>query len=219
MGLLAFILAFTFSMGTDRLGAKRALALDEANAIGTALLRTELLPEPFRTRTQGLLYDYIEQLLSVSELGESDRRFPKGQAYADRVLTELDRAKQIQDAIWQEAAAAARAEPTPVTALFISAVNEVIDMLQSRFTTSFQQRMLPTFWIILYCLAVMSIGLVGYDAGVSRSHRSWAQVVVALAFAAIMFLVVALDRPESSTIANLPLLELKAELDAKGSSG
>lgn len=214
MGLLAFILAFTFSMGTDRLDAKRALVLQQANAISTALLRTELLPEPHRLQSQRLLTDYLDQILTMDEIKQRYGRYSKGQEFADNVLTELNKAKQIESELWQVAVAANKISPTPGTALFVGSINEMIDLLQTRFTTSFQERMLPIFWVILFCLAVMAIGLAGYDAGVSRSQRSWAQWVVAIAFAAVMFLVVALDRPQSSTTADLPLTELKAELEA-----
>ncbi len=216
MGLLAFILAFTFSMGTDRLDTKRALVLEQVNAISTALSRTDLLPEPQREQTKRLLSDYLDQIIFMDQIKQTFGKFSDGDGFAKRVLEEFQKAKQIESELWQAAVAATKILPTPETSLFVSAINEMIDLLQTRFTTSFQERMLPIFWVILYCLAVMAIGLAGYDSGVSRSQRSWAQWVVAIAFAAVMFLVVALDRPQSSTIADLPLTELKAELEASG---
>ncbi len=216
MGLLAFILAFTFNMGANRLDAKRALALDQANAIGTALLRTSLLPEPQRGQAERLMYEYLDQMLSVTQMKEEYGGLSIKVNFAELVLVEVKKVKQIESELWQVAAAAANTSPTPGTALFASAINEAIDLLQTRITTGFQQRMPPIFWVILFALAVMAIGLAGYDSGVSGSQRSLAQWVVAIAFAAIIFLVVALDRPQSSVIADLPLRELKAELEADG---
>ena len=216
MGLLAFILAFTFSMGADRLDAKRALALDQANAIGTALLRTALLPEPQRGQARRLMYEYLDRVLSLTQMKQEYGKFSNKGNFAEAVLAEVRKVKQIESELWQAAAAATHISPTPGTALFASAINEVIDLHQTRITTTFQQRMFPTFWVILFSLAVMAIGLAGYDTGVSGSQQSLAQWVVAVAFAAVIFLVVALDRPQSSVIVDLPLSELKAELEADG---
>lgn len=216
MGLLAFILAFTFSMGADRLDAKRTLALDQANAIGTALLRTELLPEPQRGQARRLMYKYLDQMLSLAQMKQEYGRFSNRGDFAETVLAEIKKVKQTETELWQAAAAATSISPSPGTALFASAINEAIDLLQTRITTSFQQRMLPIFWVILFSLAVMAIGLTGYDLGVSGSQRSLAQWVVAVAFAAVIFLVVAFDRPQTSVITDLPLMELKAELGEGG---
>lgn len=216
MGLLAFLLAFTFGVGTDRFDTKRGLVLEQANAIGTALLRTELIPQPHRDQARRLLSAYLDQILSLDRIRQEYGRFSKGEDFAARVFSELEKAKRIESQLWREAVASAKVAPTPGTSLFVSSINEMIDLLQTRVTTTFQQRMPPIFWMILYCLGVLAVGLAGYDAGVSRSQRTWAQWVVALAFAAVIFLVVALDRPQSSTIADLPLMDLKAELEAAG---
>src|SRR5688572_3599493 len=42
--LMGLLIAFTFSAAQNRLDARRKLLIDEANAIGTAYLRIDLLP-------------------------------------------------------------------------------------------------------------------------------------------------------------------------------
>jgi hypothetical protein len=64
LGLLALLLGFTFAMATDRFDSRRALVVEEANAIGTAYLRAQLLPEPHRARTSGLLLRYSREGLA-----------------------------------------------------------------------------------------------------------------------------------------------------------
>jgi hypothetical protein len=59
LGLLAFILAFTFGLAASRFDAKRQLLVDEANAVGTTYLRAEMLPER-RDEIRALLRDYVE---------------------------------------------------------------------------------------------------------------------------------------------------------------
>ena len=201
-------------MGTNRLDAKRALVLEQANSISTAFLRSELLPEPQRSQTQVLLSGYVDQILSVDQMKQKYGRYSAGQDFAEQAFLGLQKAKKIEAELWQVAVAATNLNPTPGTALFVGSINQMIDLLQTRFTTSFQERMLPIFWVILFGLATLATGLVGYDMGVSRSQRSFATWVVAVAFSAVMFLVIALDRPQSSTITDLPLRELKAELES-----
>ncbi len=83
MGLLAFILAFTFSMGTDRLDAKRSLVLKQANAISTALLRSELLPEPHRSQAQRLLSEYVDQILVLDRITQTYGRFTEDEDFSE----------------------------------------------------------------------------------------------------------------------------------------
>ena len=65
LGLVAFILAFTFGMVTDRYDERKALVREEANAIGTAYLRADFLPELAKGRTKELLHEYLDSRLEV----------------------------------------------------------------------------------------------------------------------------------------------------------
>jgi hypothetical protein len=65
LGLLAFLLAFTFGMAASRFELRRELVLDEANAIGTAYLRAALVPEPHRTEIRTFLRDYVDSRLGT----------------------------------------------------------------------------------------------------------------------------------------------------------
>src|SRR5919205_2752120 len=58
LGLLAFMLAFTFGMAASRFEDRRQVLLAEANAIGTTYLRSKMLAEPMRTDAQNLLREY-----------------------------------------------------------------------------------------------------------------------------------------------------------------
>lgn len=59
MALLAFMLAFTFSLAATRFDERRQLVLQDANAIRTAYLRAQTLPEPERSEVPKLLRDYL----------------------------------------------------------------------------------------------------------------------------------------------------------------
>ena len=214
LGLLAFMLAFTFGSGTSRLDTKRQLVLQETNAIATTYLRTELLPEPHKTTVQQLLTEYVDQRLRLVKADKPLLNNKNQDQYIAALEQRIDEAEVIHTKLWAQAVAVAQKQPTPTSNLFISSLNELIDLHQSRVTIAIQQRMPTVFWFALYCLAFLAMGLAGYDAGVSRSSRNMSAWVVATAFSTVIVLVVGLDRPQTSAVDNLPLQELQKYIHA-----
>ena len=214
LGLLAFMLAFTFGAGTSRLDHKRQLVLQETNAIATAFLRAELLPEPHNINSQDLLSRYIDHRLDMIEELHTMYGAKSKNQLTQLLIKGIAETKDFHSKMWAEAVEVAKLQPTPITALFISAVNQVLDLHQERITVAVQQRMRMAFWIALYCLATLAMGLTGYDAGVSHSRRNLSGWVVALAFSTVIVLVVGLDRPQTSAVEQTPLQELQRDMHA-----
>ncbi len=214
LGLLAFILAFTFGTGTNRWDVKKELILNESNAISTAFLRADMLPEPQRARIQQLLSRYVDHRIAINNKDQIYKTSHNPRDFADKLEIKISEAKIIQSDLWVEAVAAAKRQPTPITGLFVSALNDVFDLHQSRVTVIMQQRMPMVFWITLYGLAILAMWLGGYDVGVSRGGRALSSWVVALAFSSIMLLVIALDRPQASAVNQAPLLEVQRDMHA-----
>jgi hypothetical protein len=71
------------------------------------------------------------------------------------------------------------------------------------------------FWLTLYALAMLAMGLSGYDAGLARGGRTRAPWVVALAFSSVLLLIVALDRPQTSGVDLAPLMDLHKSITSK----
>jgi hypothetical protein len=59
MGLLAFMMAFTFNSAAGRHDARKKLVIEEANAIETTWLRAGFLPDPARATMRELLRNYV----------------------------------------------------------------------------------------------------------------------------------------------------------------
>ena len=97
LGLLALMLAFTFSMALTRFEARRDAILNEANTIGTTALRARLLPEPQRSETLKLLRDYLQIRLDIVRSGTS---------LIERNAA-VERSNALQEALWQQAKAMA----------------------------------------------------------------------------------------------------------------
>ena len=72
LGLLALMLGFTLAMAVDRYETRRALVLEEANAIGTTYLRAQLFGEPHRARLSKLLVEYNDNRLALALARRND---------------------------------------------------------------------------------------------------------------------------------------------------
>src|SRR5690606_28962629 len=125
LGLLALLLAFTFSLAASRFEARRQAVLEEANAIGTTYLRTRLLPEPERQELARLLREYVDVRLSAVQAGQTAEA--------------IKHSEELHEQLWQQAAAAAqKSSGSIMTGLFVQSLNEVIDLHAKRVLISMQ---------------------------------------------------------------------------------
>lgn len=185
LSLLAFMLAMVFGTVQSRFHELKQVALDEANAIGTAYLRADLLPAADRAEIRQLLNDYVSLRI---EAVEADT--------AQQVEQAIDRSEELQSALWSTAATLAEQQPTPVSALFVQSVNEVIDLHETRVTVGIHYRLPGIIWIVLFGLAILAMAMGGYASALSSRRRLIAiSVSAALAFSVVLLLVVGLDRP------------------------
>ena len=181
LALLAFLLAFTFGIAANNFQEKRRVLLAEANAIGTAYLRTDLLTEPHRSAVRDMLREYVDIRLEAVRSGNIDEA--------------VVRSEELHVRLWAEAMASAAEQPdSRLLGLFIDALNEVIDLHATRMQVSVRTRIPETIWVALFIVAVMGLGSMGYQTGLSGSSRSIAAVAVALAFSIVVWLVADLDR-------------------------
>jgi hypothetical protein len=116
--LLSLLLGFTLAMALSRYDQRKLLIVEEANAIGTLSQRAQLLPDAARGKMLDLLHQYVDTRILFSAVPLQSREF-------DAVVA---RGKQLQNQMWQQSVEVARQNPTPITALFIAALNESFDM-------------------------------------------------------------------------------------------
>lgn len=181
LGLLAFMLAFTFSMAASRFDARRAAVVEEANAIGTTYLRTRLLPEPQRSETAGLLRDYVDLRASLSS--------------PTQLKELLAHSETLHARLWDNAVAAAERLPESITiGLFVQSLNETIDLHSKRVFVGLRSRIPFAIWVALFGLTILGLASVGYQAGLAGTRRSPEMPVLTVAFAGVLFLTVDLDR-------------------------
>jgi hypothetical protein len=181
LGLLAFMLAFTFGLASSRFDARSQVMLEEANAIGTTYLRAHLLAERERSRITKLLREYVDVRV---------RTFQEGIVAEGRA-----RSEQLHEQLWSQATAAAQKNPGSImTGLFIQSLNEVIGLHGKRLVAALRNRIPLSIWITLFTLAVFGMVSTGCQAGLSATRRSREMLLLAMSFAAVLFLIVDLDR-------------------------
>ena len=193
LGLLAFMLAFTFGLVSNRYDAKKTLVREEANAIGTAWLRADLLPAGDRAEAKELLREYLETRLAFVQ----SKKFQ-----AEKLALALAETTRIQNRLWGMAIADAppgTMNPN-MAALYLDALNRVFDLGTLRKAVGAQARVPASIWFVLSALMVLGMMAMGYQTGVSGSRRSNARVILALSFSLVIALIVELDRPDSGFI-------------------
>ena len=213
LGLTAFMLAFTFGIVTDRYDARKALVRDEANAIGTAYLRSDFLPEPDRSEAANLFRQYVDDRLAAAQSRDLDQ--------THRVLMASDR---IQHQLWNMAVVNARKDMnSDVAALYIDSLNAVIDLHATRVAVGLHARVPAGIWLVLGVLVILGCTGVGYQTAIAGSRRSRAMPILAISFAMVIVLIASLDRPMSGfiTVSQQPLEDLRASIatDFEGRSG
>jgi hypothetical protein len=185
LGLLAFLLAFTFGFAANLYQSKREVLLEEANAVGTAYLRAGFLAEAETARR--LFREYVDVRLAAAQTGQVD--------------TAIDRSEQIQTELWALASEDARENPSALpVALFVEALNSVIDVHAKRVMIALRTRIPPAIWAALYTIAFFAFGTLGYHSGLSAANRSFAVLAVALIFSSVIWLIKDLDTSQQGAL-------------------
>tara|TARA_R110002073_G_scaffold243551_3_gene405739 strand:+ start:1722 stop:2516 length:795 start_codon:yes stop_codon:yes gene_type:complete len=191
LGLLALLLGFTFNMSMQRFDNRSMAVIDEANAIGTAWLRADLLPAEQRDKVKSLMADYVRARTDVAAMDLTQR-----QARRDHLALTAE----IQSGLWDLAVAATDIDPRPVTTgSFVNALNQLIDS-QGRRSAILQAHVPEPILLLLFFVFVASIGIMGYSSGLSGRRILVPLVLVSLLITLIVFIIVDLDRPKRGLI-------------------
>jgi len=183
LGLLAFMLAFTFGMSGSRFDARKQLVLDEASAVLRAHQRAQFLPEPQRSECSRLLRDYVELRIRVATR--------QGLSELQELVT---RSEGIQDALWKEVTTLSE-RPSASLSIFVQSLSELTDLQMKRVRAAVWNRIPPTIVLTLYGIAFLALTAMGYGAGLAESRTTVPSVMLILTFSAIIVLIVDLERP------------------------
>ena len=189
-GLLALLLAFSFSLGLARYDARRTEVRSEANSISTAYLRTQLLDAKTASLMRGYLRTYVEVRILFAR------------TTVDAGLREATarRSEALQSAMWNLAAQQATRDPhSTLTPLFVEALNDTID--QSSVEEAILAAHIPDPVIIVMGIVIgFASVLLGASFGRTDHRATFAVVFFAITLALVVAMILDLDRPQRGFI-------------------
>ena len=183
--LLALMLAFTYSFSMSRADLRKQAIITEVNAMGTAFVRADLLPEAGRSDVRQRLYDYAQSRYvapgSIRTLAE--------------VQQVVDRSVVIQSKIWPAVKSALR-QPgdmtAPERALLISAINNVLDSHTSRMAV-FYDRLPTAILALMVLIAGTALGVAAFNSSLSGNPMRWRMTAFAFILSSLMYLILDFD--------------------------
>jgi hypothetical protein len=202
LALMAFLLAITMGMASDRYDTRRGLVLAEANSIGTTYLRAGFLPSPEAETTRELLREYVPLRVVTAETSAT-------------VEARLERSEEIHDELWTILeGVASTAGSSDLLATYVESLNETIDLNTSRVTAGLYARVPETVVLLLLSGTLLALGMVGYSAGLVGKRSAFSAVVLAIALGAVLMLVVDMDRAQDGFLqtGQQPLIDLQQDL-------
>jgi len=186
--LLALIIGFSFSMAISRYDMRKNYEEAEANAIGTEYVRADLLPNAdAAAKIRSLLSTYTDERILF---------------YTTRDPSELERVNthvaQLQNELWAALVPAADSQPTPVVALAVAGMNDVLNS-QGYTQAAWWNRIPIAAWALLAAIAICCSVLVGY--GSHRVKGSGILILILPVIVSIAFLLIAdIDSPRGGLI-------------------
>ena len=189
--LLGLIIGFSFSMAISRYDQRKNFEEAEANAIGTEYLRADLLPAADAAQTRALLKRYIDQRV-LFYVTRDERQLRQ-------IRTQTD---QLQTALWRAVKAPASAQPSPVVALAVAGMNDVLNA-QGYTQAAWWNRIPIAAWGLMGLIAVFCNVMIGYGARTFESI-SVVSLVLPIVLSIAFFLIADIDSPRGGIIHVVP---------------
>ena len=184
--IFTFLLSFTFAMALSRKKKKKQMVVKESNAIGTAVLRSKLLPENQRAKMNELFKKYVDVEFSITSRANVPLKERKEQN---------SEAKRLQTLMWNEAFAATENNPLSVPAgLFATSINQLIDVKTER-DIAISNHVPEIVLLGLLLFAALSIGILGYGNGLAATHARYPAIILCIVITISFILIIDLDRP------------------------
>jgi ABC-type dipeptide/oligopeptide/nickel transport system permease component len=184
--IFTFLLGFTFAMALSRFDNRKQMVVKESNAIGTAVLRSKLLPENQRMKMNKIFKEYVNVEFSIT----SRANIPK----TEKKALNLE-AKRLQALMWDEAFEATESNPLSVPAgLFATSINQLIDIKTER-DIAISNHVPEIVLLSLLLFAALAIGILGYGNGLAATHARYPAIILCIVITLSFTLIIDLDRP------------------------
>ncbi len=205
LGLMAFMLGFSFASAANRFSNRRDLTLADANTAGTLYLRADFLPADQIEQTRHLIREYVQVRAGAGK-----------QRTMEAIFDALERSSVIQKELWAIAVAARQQSDNVSLNLFIASLNELIDTDAKRQAMALTNRFPAVFWGTLAFLGVLSTTMLGISSGLHGRRSRLASTALIVSFSVVTILIVDLDRPIRSLFKLPDVVTEKALESMKG---
>ena len=197
-GLLGLLLAFSFAGAGSRFQDRQDLITQEANAIGTAYLRADLLADPHRAELHAALKEYTQHRLAAAD-----------RLVEDQEVSLRGEVEALQGRIWRAARDGVGARPE-LAMLILPPVNDVIDLHSTRLGAAHKHIPAVVLGLLIVC-SLLCVALIGYGGGLDEHRRLPLSLSLTLLIVASLWLTYDLDHPRKGLMQlnDAPLQELK----------
>jgi len=197
LGLLAFILGFTFSITWNKFANRNGLVIEHAKAISICYLRAGLIPEKQKLETRKILHEYMQVLLHID--GKN----------LERSLLLID---HVHIALWRETVSLVKEDMDgEIRSIFIGSVNDLMSLSLERKTIALFIRVPNAIWRSVFFLAGIGMLAFGYQAGISGINKLFQLTLLPVAFGLVIVLIAELNSQDSRRhfkVTNRPLREV-----------
>jgi len=164
-GLMGLLVAFTFYGAASRFDIRRNLMVEEANVIGTAYLRLDLLPAEAQPRLRTDFRKYVRSRIATYQ------KLPE----IEEARLELAHSQALQNNLWKEVVESTKASGPTTQSLVLTSMNQLIDITTTQ-TVALITHPPPAIYAMLALACFVSSALAGYTISFSRT-RDWMQIL------------------------------------------
>ena len=204
LGLLALLLGFTFAMSVTRFEARKNLVLEEANAIGNAYWRSQLLPPAARDPIAALLLEYAKTALDFHDADNDSARLSAAGATSRR----------IERQIRSTAVSVLESPPSISTVMFIQAINDMAQVNEKRRVALENHVPEPVFYL-LFIVTLGAMAFIAYGTGLQKRRRLISTGLFATLISLVLTFILDIDQPATGVImvSQDSMLRMKATLE------
>jgi hypothetical protein len=188
--VMGLVLAFTYASGVSRFDARKNAVILEANALGTAFHRADLVAEPGRTELRTVLLDYARsRTFAPGTVTTNEKRRVAVKTTLERLAKVWPATKRVIE----------QAQSGPIEASLVAAINDVLDVHTFRMAAFSDKLPRIVMWmLIIICAASLSVA--GYNAGIQGRMSRWRMSAFAFVLTLLMFVILDFDRPNSGIV-------------------
>ena len=208
LGLVSFLLAFTFGIAATQYSERRAAVLSEANIIGTAYTRAELLPDPEAEELSALIRDYVSLRLDAAVRGQATSEY----------LKIVRQSEVLHRQMWSVATRVAKTDPNAMNALVLTSLNDLFDVHTERVAYGLYRRIPPVIWLALLIVGGAGVGAMTYRTGALWKRRPDLTPILIFTFAGVVTLIADIDNPQRGALTGNqnPILDLGEAILGEG---